>query len=583
MARAKMAAAALGFVLMAAGLGLALRGVLATSTPQRTDLVPARAAGSAATAPDRSLRGPPAETRSEAIGERRFHHGSTVNQVLYTRDGRFLVTVDIKRVVSVWDAASGRLFHQIRLSGDLFDRIAVSPDGTTFATTEPNPDHPLRLWDVATGLERRRWQVKGSSQSPAFSPDGRTLMTDEGESDPTTKQWVNFLGMWDVTAPTERRRKLVGEFRGFQISPDGRTLIVIEPGTRKVPSTGVCTTSGTSPRVGNGPRSRSTGSISARLRFSPDGKLLLGALTDGTIRVYDPATGQERPPRLGPVPRDRRAGGRRGPAAAGRPIVMASMTFSPDGAILARPRRSTPACSLARATSTSGISPGVRAAPDPDSAGVAVAVVLARRQAAGRRGGLGADRPILGRGHRPRSRSPAGHVQGITALAVSPADSTIFTGSKDGMIRRWDPASGRELGLIAQLDDRGLELAVWRPMAGRSSPGAVGLENRCSGVWRRAGRSGASESPIASATRDSGPWVAYSPDGRTVASERTVWDVATGKALIVLRHRRAPSGHSRLEYLLVYIRWKTADRRRGGDRSHLGSRLGTRGATGHPD
>ncbi len=543
MARAKMAAAALGFVLMAAGLGLALRDVLATSTPQRTDLVPSRAATDQPQPPpiDRPEDLLPKHARRR-LGSAGFHHGSTVNEVLYTRDGRFLVTADIKRVVSVWDPASGRLLHQIRLSGDLFDRIAVSPDGTTFATTEPNPDHPLRLWDVATGLERRRWHVKGSSQSPAFSPDGRTLMTDEGESDPTTKQWVNFLGMWDVTAPTERRRKLVGKFGGFQISPDGRTLIVI--GTRN-PQGAI---DGSLYHIWDltAGRERSPlmvdGLNFCSLRFSPDGKLLLGALTDGTIRVYDPATGRERPPRLGPVPRIP-AGPAAGeaPAAAGRPIVMASMTFSPDGAILAT-----------ASTINSGVFPWWGAIHFWDFArGKELhRTPTFRRGASSLSFSPDGKRLAAAVGWEPIVRfwdvatghevsPPAGHVQGITALAVSPADSTIFTGSKDGMIRRWDPASGRELGLITQLDDGGLELAVapdgrtLLARSGRSGESVLWSVAEGREVWRLgiANRVGA---------RYSGPWVAYSPDGRTVAAERTVWDVATGKALIVLRRRRRP-------------------------------------------
>ena len=52
-----------------------------------------------------------------------------------------------------------------------------------------------------------------------------------------------------------------------------------------------------------------------------------------------------------------------------------------------------------------------------------------------------------------------GHVMGISTLAVSPADGTIFTGSYDGTVRRWDPTTGRELGEIARFNSV-LTLAV---------------------------------------------------------------------------------------------------------------------------
>ncbi len=44
----------------------------------------------------------------------------------------------------------------------------------------------------------------------------------------------------------------------------------------------------------------------------------------------------------------------------------------------------------------------------------------------------------------------SGHAGQVDAVVVSPADGTVFTGSYDGTVRHWDPATGRELGLIGR-------------------------------------------------------------------------------------------------------------------------------------
>ena len=81
-----------------------------------------------------------------------------------------MVAIDGTGTVLVWDAATGRMVRAIGGPPTAFRDIALSPDGLTLATLE-DPG-VLRLWDLASGRERRRWhEVPGYPTHLTFSPD----------------------------------------------------------------------------------------------------------------------------------------------------------------------------------------------------------------------------------------------------------------------------------------------------------------------------------------------------------------------------------------------------------------------------
>ena len=131
-----------------------------------------------------------------------------------------------------------------------------------------------------------------------------------------------------------------------------------------------------------------------------------------------------------------------------------------------------------------------------------------------------------------------GHVMGISTVAVSPADGTVFTGSYDGTVRRWDPATGRELGLTAKFNSV-LTLAV--APDGRTL--IVGGQFGDPALWSVADRREVRRLPRSSRNA-SVRQVAFAPDGLTVASDRTVWDAATGAVRVVLHARDEPKDYA---------------------------------------
>jgi WD40 repeat protein len=132
-----------------------------------------------------------------------------------------------------------------------------------------------------------------------------------------------------------------------------------------------------------------------------------------------------------------------------------------------------------------------------------------------------------GKEHSPQE----GHRSWIRTLDISPTDGTIFTAGQDGTVRQWDPRSGRELDIFATFAEpvHAMALAPDGKTLVLGGGPSIGLA-----LWSVAERREIRRLP----RMQEGNIVdhlSFSPDGKTVASERRIWDAASGEVLVTLR------------------------------------------------
>ena len=203
-------------------------------------------------------------------------HPTAVNTVTFSPDSRLILSGSDDETVRVWDAATGAERRVLKGHSDSVNAVAFSPNGRLIVSG--SDDKTVRIWDAALGAERRVLVGhEGSVNAVAFSPDSRLIVS--GSNDMTVR-------IWD--AATGAKRCVLGHSVPVNIvafSPDSQ-LIVLSSNDMTVRRWDAAI--GGEQRV---PKSYSS-SVNA-VAFSPNGWLIVSGFYDMTVQVWDAATGAE--------------------------------------------------------------------------------------------------------------------------------------------------------------------------------------------------------------------------------------------------------------------------------------------------
>jgi dipeptidyl aminopeptidase/acylaminoacyl peptidase len=203
--------------------------------------------------------------------------------VVFTPDGKSLVTASGDKTVRLWDVTSAR---EVRRFGDLqagFRAATVSPDGRILAAAATQGRRcTILLWETATGQQLH--ELEGPRQpvsSLAFAPDGKTLVSGGERGD-------GEIRVWDVETG-----KQIRQFTGTR---DGVNSVAWSPdGTILADGEGYCLIVLRDAATGRElHRLTFENGFARSLSFSPDGRVLASAGgLGGEIHLWEVATGGE--------------------------------------------------------------------------------------------------------------------------------------------------------------------------------------------------------------------------------------------------------------------------------------------------
>lgn len=362
----------------------------------------------------------------------------SIDAVTFNPSGTIVATADANGIVRLWNPRTGREVGYLTAtdSNELaWSAMAYNRSGSVLATAAGG-DGMVRLWDSAT------WREIGSPihaglrdcgvNGVAFSPNSAILAT----------ATCGEVRLWDPASGHEIGKPITTDTGSYistvAFSPNGTILVTASgDGILRLwnPATGheigvPITATNTSTRAVNS------------IAFNPSGTILATASGDGTLRLWNPATGHE----IGvPITADTASisqGGR---------VSLNSVAFNPSGTILAT-AGADGTVRLWNPATGQPIGTPIAAEVIHDTTGASTVSAVAFNPSGTILATAGAD---IVRLWNPAVSEQTGTIipgDGVTALAFNPSGTVLATAGTDGIVRLWDPFTSKETGTPIHAD-----------------------------------------------------------------------------------------------------------------------------------
>ncbi len=366
--------------------------------------------------------------------ETRQGYPNWIHAFAFSPDGRYVLSGARDGILRLWSVETGELVATLLGHFAEIKTCMFSPDGAQILSA--SEDHVLRLWDISH-IEQRRTAhshaVQGRRSAMgalAFSLDGRYALSASSDAE----SWNASILVWDVQ--NEKRRPLYtlqvqnGLIHTCVFSPDGRYIL----GTLSDYTIHLWET-----QTGKALRTFAghTAYVNA-LAFSPDGNHLLSASDDFTLRLWNLQTGAPLHTFQGHTAR------------------VSACTFSPDGQYalsasndntqrlwnVANIERATVDQINQQSTTIQGHSDLIwSCAFSPDG----TYALSASRDNTLRLWNVETEEPV---------RILQGHTKMVLTCAFSPDGKYALSGSQDSTLRLWDVTTGEQSAIFQDHTER---------------------------------------------------------------------------------------------------------------------------------